>query len=145
LAAVYGTINSHKGAIDFTSITNEGSTFRLFFPLVKDPEFDTGSNCKNEESVVRGSAHILLVDDEKMIRKPWVLVTGCLGWYLIHGWLWGFEAKEKDEEGKDKWGAFLDSKSPAWGVPQEHLHPMETLPDEPAHEVGVEVKEEDIS
>ena len=83
--------------------------------------------------------------DEKMIRKPWVLVTGGDSWYLIHGWLWGYEAKEKKENGTDRWGAFLDSKTPAWGVPQGHLHPMETLPTEPAHEVGEEVREGDVS
>jgi len=88
---------------------------------------------------------IIRPSDEKMIRKPWVCVTGCLSWYLIHGWLWGYEAKEKKENGQDRWGAFLDSKTPAWGVPQGHLHPMETLPTEPAHEVGEEVREGDVS
>ena len=88
---------------------------------------------------------IIRPSDEKMIRKPWVCVTGCLSWYLIHGWFWGHEAKETREDGKFRWGAWEDSPNPAWAVPQEHLHPMETLPTEPTHEVGVEVIEEDVS
>jgi len=106
---------------------------------------DIGNWTQVRHSVNNRSDLIIRPNDEKSIRKPWVLVTGCLSWYLIHGWLWGYEATEKREDGSFKWGAWQDTDSPAWTVPQEHLHPMETLPTEPAHEVGEEVKEGDVS
>jgi len=116
---------------------------------------DIGNWTQVRHSPNNRSDLIIRPGDSKMLRKPWVLVTGMDSWYLIHGWLWGYEAKEKKDgtvnsaavvpTSEDRWGAFLDSKSPAWGVPQEHLHPMETLPTEPDHEVGEEVKVEDVS
>ena len=106
---------------------------------------DVGNWTQVRWSINNTSELIIRPADEKMIRKPWVLVTGCLGWYLIHGWLWGYEAKEKKEDGRFRWGAWEDSPNPAWAVPQEYLHPMNTLPTEPSHEVGEEVIEEDVS
>ncbi len=33
LAAVYGTVKNHKGAIDIDSVENVGTTFRVLLPL----------------------------------------------------------------------------------------------------------------
>lgn len=66
LAAVYGTIKNHKGAIDLTSEVDKGTSFTLFLPqtgaahAVPDAAPDT--------SVLRINARILVIEDEKSLR-----------------------------------------------------------------------------
>lgn len=68
LAAVYGTIKSHNGAIEVESKVNKGSVFRIFLPLLKKEHLDPVDNINPvKESCIEGNAHILLVDDEKML------------------------------------------------------------------------------
>ena len=59
LAIVHGVAKEHDGFIDVTSTPGVGTTISLFFPLVEGAE-------RNEElpSAPRGTARILLVDDE---------------------------------------------------------------------------------
>jgi len=67
-------------------------------------------------------------------NKPYVCVTGELGWYLLHGWIWGFKAKQRPVS----W----PTNNPAWVVFQKDLEPMDTLPPEPEFEVGKKVSDE---
>lgn len=67
LASVYGTIHNHKGDIGVYSEVDNGTTFRIYLPLIRgtpSPELT-----ENYSKPIPGSARILLVDDEKMIRK----------------------------------------------------------------------------
>lgn len=67
LAVVHGTVTSHNGVITVNSEPGKGSTFNVFFPLVKSiPELDT-----TEESILvpTGDEHILFVDDEESITR----------------------------------------------------------------------------
>ena len=64
LAAVYGTIQIHHGAINVYSEIGIGTVFHILLPC-------SGTKCKEEERInnfFTGSGKILLVDDEAIIR-----------------------------------------------------------------------------
>ena len=67
LAAVYGTIKNHQGAINVYSEVGHGTTFNVYLPLaqsaVKELDGATGA------VPVKGTASILVVDDEEIVRK----------------------------------------------------------------------------
>lgn len=64
LSMVYGTVQKHGGAITVYSELGVGTVFHIYLPLGEGPaeirEFT--------EPLPEGSAHILLVDDEELIR-----------------------------------------------------------------------------
>jgi signal transduction histidine kinase len=67
LASVYGCIKSHKGFIDVSSELGRGTTFEIRLPLStarRDEE-----QARYEPTRVSGSGHVLLVDDEELVRK----------------------------------------------------------------------------
>lgn len=67
LAAVFGTVEAHKGAISAANNPGGGACFRLLIPASDvRPEMDESST----DGIVLssgGSAHILLIDDEEML------------------------------------------------------------------------------
>jgi len=66
LAAVYGTVTSHQGCVDVTSIPGAGTTFRIHLPVGARP--DTAAT---PEVVARkqGSGRILIIDDEEILIR----------------------------------------------------------------------------
>jgi PAS domain S-box-containing protein len=66
LAAVYGTVRSHHGAITVQSTSGEGSLFRIILPLASPagPEADRAGAASAQPR----SAHVLVVDDEAVVR-----------------------------------------------------------------------------
>ncbi|MES2306824.1 MAG: PAS domain S-box protein [Gemmatimonadota bacterium] len=65
LAMVYGTVRSHQGHIEVESTMGEGTTITIYLPVhseaVASPEVAL-------DQPTRGKGHILLVDDEPLIR-----------------------------------------------------------------------------
>ena len=64
LAAVYGTVQEHKGAVTVYSELGVGTVFHLYFPVTKTERniFTT------DEAELQGSGHVLIIDDEELIR-----------------------------------------------------------------------------
>lgn len=79
LSVVHGIVKSNNGAISVDSTVGKGTTFTIFFPLVKEtPEIE-------EESIVatpEGKEHILFVDDEEMIVEIVEDMLGSLGYHV---------------------------------------------------------------
>lgn len=66
LAAVYGTVKEHHGAILVASEPDQGTSFRIYLPLCEMPEAEVSDV---EVQDFTGSGCILLVDDEKVVRE----------------------------------------------------------------------------
>ncbi len=63
LAAVYGTMKNHHGAIDVESKIGEGTTFNLLFPL---HEINVEKTHESGD-LIHGAGNILIVDDEMLV------------------------------------------------------------------------------
>ena len=68
LASVYGTVSNHLGAIVVKSELEEGTMITVYLPTSEDPLNETLAN-EPIQQPVRGTATILLVDDEEVIRN----------------------------------------------------------------------------
>ncbi len=66
LAAVYGTITGHHGAIHVNSAPGLGSTFTIYLP-VSDIELDQDTDASGMHAI-KYSGSILVVDDEESVR-----------------------------------------------------------------------------
>ena len=68
LATVYGIVKQHQGWIEVESTVGRGTTFRVYFPFVGEPEVKPGK--KSAPAPVRGGDEtILVVEDERPVRE----------------------------------------------------------------------------
>jgi len=66
LAMVYGIVKSHEGYILCESEPNQGTTFKIYFPVAEKERI--ADELKEDRRVKGGAETILLIDDEKPIR-----------------------------------------------------------------------------
>ena len=66
LAVVHGIVQQHGGFIRVTSKPGEGTTFKIYFPVIERPA-STPDSSASTEPMPTGTEHILLVDDEESI------------------------------------------------------------------------------
>lgn len=82
LAAVYGTVKSHKGAIYVYSEIDNGTVFKLSFPLEKDKQPDY-TDKESDIEITKGEGRIMLVDDEEIIIELGKRVLSNLGYEVL--------------------------------------------------------------
>jgi CheY-like chemotaxis protein len=81
LAAVYGTVRNHQGAINVYSEPGHGSTFRLYLPLcaaVAQPSAQAPS-----PPVQQRQKHVLVVDDEPLLCQTAAGLLKALGYGAV--------------------------------------------------------------
>ncbi len=77
LAVVYGVAKGHEGYVDLHSVVNEGSEFQLYLPLCHQSQVVIE---EDEGDMVGGSEHLLLVDDEDLLREVTARMLRQLGY-----------------------------------------------------------------
>lgn len=100
-----------------------GSVLGLKHHLYKEVQAKRGSDDLPGIDVKTRSKHSydLIVQKNEDANKKFVLVTIEKGTTLIHGWCWGGEAMN------EKFWADPARGRPAYFVPKDQLHPMETI------------------
>jgi two-component system, cell cycle sensor histidine kinase and response regulator CckA len=69
LATVYGIVTQHKGAVDVESKLGEGSTFRVYLPLIDAPVEDLAQLRARRPRGGVGTGSVLLVEDDNRVRE----------------------------------------------------------------------------
>jgi signal transduction histidine kinase/ActR/RegA family two-component response regulator len=67
LASVYGCIKSHYGSIQVDSSPGQGTTFKLLLHAAEAACVSSGG--QTSPNAVKGTGHILVVDDEGIVRE----------------------------------------------------------------------------
>lgn len=79
LAAVYGTVKTHKGEISVESTPGIGTTFHILLPCSEITLVDD----KREAAIVKGKGNVLFIDDEKILRITGKKMLEELGYTVI--------------------------------------------------------------
>jgi len=90
LPSVYGTMDSHGGAVNVDSAPGEGTTVALYFPAAAGA---TVPDERSDADAPPDPLRILVVDDEPLMRKALALVLESLG-HRVHTCADGSEAVE---------------------------------------------------
>lgn len=88
LAIVYGIVKNHKGYITCHSHTGLGTTFKMYFPVLKN--FEIIEESRNEVQSEGGTETILIVDDEDQVLQIGTRVLEKFGYRV-------FQASNGDE------------------------------------------------
>jgi signal transduction histidine kinase/DNA-binding LacI/PurR family transcriptional regulator/ActR/RegA family two-component response regulator len=86
LAIVHSVVKEHRGYIDVASTPERGTTFTLYFPAVSTPK----QQPTPRSAPARGSAKILVIDDDESQLRTSRRVLTCLGYEV--------EVRSKGEE-----------------------------------------------
>lgn len=69
LATVYGIVRQHKGHIGVYSEPGEGTTFKLYFPIIKNREQRELQPAAKQTTKKNGSEHIVIIEDDHLVRE----------------------------------------------------------------------------
>ncbi len=78
LAAAYGTIRHHRGAITVVSTPGAGTCFTIHLPLIATPSAPVAAAAVAGSSA--GQGRVLVVDDEPLVRETALLLLADLGY-----------------------------------------------------------------
>jgi PAS domain S-box-containing protein len=79
LAAVYGAVRDHNGAITVYSEPGHGAVFHVYLPVADAPPPVRSAR----EEIVLGFGTVLVVDDEEVIRKTVTSILTALGYQVL--------------------------------------------------------------
>ncbi len=82
LSTVYGIAKQHGGHIEVYSEIGEGTTFKVYFPLVL-AKADSTAKTAAMAGLPKGTETILVVEDEEMVRKVAVRILTRLGYNVM--------------------------------------------------------------
>ncbi len=82
LPVVLGLVKASNGAISVESAPNEGSIFRVFWPLSMEKSIRPSETLRDIQEI-EGGGTVLLVDDEAMLRKMGRLMLEHLGFTAL--------------------------------------------------------------
>jgi len=77
LACTHSIIFNHDGHISVNSEGGNGSTFNIYLPVLKET---APYENRKEDIVIKGAGHILLMDDEKSVRRSVVKMLNYIGY-----------------------------------------------------------------
>ena len=141
MAAVYGTVQEHNGAITVYSELGLGTVFRLYLPVTSETvrrEIETAST-------EIGSGTILVIDDEELIRLTASALLRSLGYRVILATN-GLEGVETFGEAKDEVDLIiLDMIMPIMGGREAFAKLREIDPTIPVVIASGFAKEEDMN
>lgn len=80
LAVVHGIVEKHQGKIVVESEVNKGTTFKIFFPVVKEQNIEAEPII--DEIPRSENGHILIVDDEPHLVKVYKTFLENLGYAI---------------------------------------------------------------
>lgn len=80
LAAVYGAVQEHRGAINVYSEMKEGTVFHIYLPLLQESIYSLE---EKRTEVTAGTGTILLVDDEEVLRASAEIALKHLGFTVL--------------------------------------------------------------
>jgi len=69
LSMVFGTVTNHGGKVEIESAPQKGTTVSLYFPRAKSTSVALRQTPLEAESAVTGSYRVLVVDDERIVRR----------------------------------------------------------------------------
>jgi CheY-like chemotaxis protein len=80
LPSVYGTVSNHRGAVTLESHIGKGTTFTVYLPVATP---DVLPWHEDYDRLVKGSATVMIVDDEETFRDMAVATLTSLGYRTI--------------------------------------------------------------
>ena len=101
LAATYGTITAHGGAIDVETAPGQGSTFTLYLPRATPTATTERSEDRPAAAPAGDRGRVLLVEDEPVVRRSVQEMLGRLGYEVM--------VCERGDEAMERFDALRDS------------------------------------
>ena len=98
MAVLYGIVKQHDGFINVYSEPGKGTTFKIYFPIIKTAFEEKATEERSE--LKRGNETILVAEDNEMARVLTKTVLEEFGYTVIEA-INGTEATEKFMENKD--------------------------------------------
>lgn len=99
LAMVYGIVQQHNGLIDVSSELGEGSTFKVYLPIVHRPVLELEKQTKH--TPLTGTETLLVAEDDDRVRRLNVKILESAG-YTVLSAADGHAALEMFEANVDK-------------------------------------------